>query len=83
MRPAAWTALGLLGLLVAAALLWGAFTRFSDAPEPDPGDPAHRGYERARYKEAQLSVALGLGACFVLLGAVACLQRARRGRSSP
>ena len=83
MRRAAWTVLGVLALLLTAALAWGAFTRFSHEPEPSAGHPAHVDYERDRYKEAQLSVVLGLGACFAFLAGAACLQRARRGRSSP
>ncbi len=82
MRRASWTLLGVLAFAVAAALLAGAFTRFSGGPEPAQGDPDLAAYEQARYKEARLSVVLGLGACFALLGGAACLQRAR-ARSGP
>ena len=83
MRAPAWVALGVVALLAAAVLLVGAFTRFSDEPEPPQGDPAFEAYEAARYREARWSVVLGLAASFAFLAGAACLQRARRGRSSP
>jgi hypothetical protein len=83
MRPAAWAVLGVVALLAAGALLLAAFTRFSGGPEPPQGDPAYPAYQEARYHEARLSVLLGLAASFALLGGAACLQRARRTRSSP
>ena len=83
MRPASWTVLGVLAFAVAAGLLVGAFTRFSGEPEPAQGDPGFAAYEKARLAEARLSVVLGLGACFSLLGGAACMQRARRARAGP
>lgn len=83
MRASAWMALGVVSFVAAAALLVGAFTRFSDEPEPPQGHPAFEEYEAARYREARWSALLGLAASFALLGGAACLQRARRGRSSP
>lgn len=83
MRPAAWLALGVVAFVAAAALLVGAFTRFTDEPEPPQGDPAFEGFQQRKYDEARLSVVLGLAASFALLGAAACWQRARRGRTSP
>ena len=64
--------------MVAAALAVLAFTRFDSGPPPEPGSPDFGNYEEAQIADARLSVLLGLGASFALLGAFACHSVAGR-----
>lgn len=77
---ATWTALGVVLLLFAAVMAVGAFTRFDANRWAVEGSPEAERLEREAYRDAQVSVALGLGAAFSMLAAFACLQRGRRLR---
>lgn len=80
--PAFLLRLGSVLLLVGAvALAVLAFTRFEPLETGDP--PGSAAYEQGRMRQAQLSVVLGLSACFALLGAFACHERTRRPNRPP
>lgn len=82
MRAWAWTILAVLAFAAAAALIFLAFTRFDDGDAArSPAEQA--AYERRMFADAQASVALGIAACFAILGGVACAQRAWRARTVP
>lgn len=81
--PAVPRAAAVLLILAALALFWLAFTQFEAGGSPPAGSPAYEGYHEGMIRDAQLSVAFGLGGCFVLLGAFACLNRARARTAPP
>ena len=67
------------GLLFAGALalFFLAFTQFDGAGPAPGGSPSASVYEAQMMRDAQVSVLFGLAGCFVLLGALACLAKAK------
>jgi hypothetical protein len=69
-------------VVAAAACFVVAFTRFDHADPPAVGSREAAEYEHRMMTQARWAVVAGLVGSFALLGGIASIQRARRGRTS-